>query len=48
MKHFKKFFIFFILFMVLVPISFASDNVTLKDDQLALIDNNDVLTSSNI
>ena len=48
MKHFKKFFIFFILFMVLVPISFASDNVTLNDDQLALNDNNDVLTSSNI
>ena len=48
MKHLKKVFLFLNLFMMLIPIGFASDNVTLNDDQLALNDNVDLLSSSNI
>ena len=48
MKHLKKIFLFLILFMMLLPITFASDNITLNDDQLALNDNDDLLASSNI
>ena len=48
MKHLKKVLLFLILFMMVIPIGFASDNVTLNDDQLALNDNVDLLSSSNI
>ena len=48
MKHLKKVLLFLIFFMMLIPIGFASDNVTLNENQLALNDNDNLLASSNI
>ncbi len=48
MKHINKIFLFLIIIIIVLPISFASDNATLISENLALNENNEVLSSSNI
>ena len=46
MKFINKALLFIIIFIIILPISFASDNITLNDDTLSLNDNNEILSSS--
>ncbi|MBR0270984.1 MAG: Ig-like domain repeat protein [Methanobrevibacter sp.] len=48
MKHFNKIFLFLILFILIIPISFASDNITMDNDNLAVGADDTLLSASDI
>jgi len=48
MKTISKIFLFLILFILIIPFSFASDNITMNDDTLAISSDNSLLSTSNI
>ncbi len=46
MKYFNKALLFIIIFIIILPISFASENITLNDDNLSLNDNEGMSSST--
>ena len=48
MKYLSKIFLFIILFILIIPFCFASDNITMNNDNLAISSDGGLLSTSNI